>query len=219
MIKTGKKYFLTGGLMLAAFVLFTLLIRIIDLRPLGPQGTSVGLATLNEAFHQWTGVHIALYTITDWMGLIPVMVCMAFAFLGLVQLIKRKSLLKVDADILVLGVYYMLVMGCYVAFEMIPVNYRPILINGYLEASYPSSSTLLVLTVMPTLWDQASRRIRKTSLKPLIRIFVLLFSGGMVMGRLLSGVHWLTDIVGAVLLSGGLWCLYQGTVTAIGHKN
>ena len=152
---------------------------------------------------------MAIYTITDWSGLVPILVCMAFGGMGLAQLIKRKSLFKVDRDLIFLGIYYVVVIWGYLIFEMIPINYRPILIDGMLEASYPSSTTLLVLSVMPTLIFQVNRRSANPVLKEIVRGLTALFSVFMVIGRLIAGVHWFTDIVGAVILSTGLYCLYK----------
>ena len=125
----------------------------------------------------------------------------------------------VDPDIVLLGLYYILVILGYLVFEMIPINYRPILINGALEASYPSSTTLLVLSVMPTLVFQVGRRWKRKTVKRAVNLFVVLFSAFMVLGRAVSGVHWATDIVGSVLLSFGLFKLYQSGVTAIDLRN
>ena len=150
-----------------------------------------------------------IYTITDWLGLVPIFICMGFGLLGLIQWIKRRSLMRVDPDILLLGVYYLVVIFGYLLFEMVPINYRPILIEGYLEASYPSSTTLLVLSVMPTLKFQADRRVMSAVLRKSITIFVIVFSAFMVIGRLISGVHWATDIIGSVLLSSGLFMIYR----------
>jgi undecaprenyl-diphosphatase len=121
-------------------------------------------------------------------------------------------------DILLLGGYYILVILGYLIFEMIPINYRPILIDGAMEASYPSSTTLLVLSVMPTLLFQVNRRAKNQTSRRMTAVFVILFSAFMVIGRLVAGVHWLTDIVGSVLLSAGLYCLYRITVTAMDHS-
>lgn len=134
-------------ILLATFVIWTALIQIVDVQPLGQNGTNIGFATFNCWFHRLTGVHMTLYTITDWMGLVPIVVCLIFAGIGLVQLIKRRSLFKVDSDIIILGVYYGIVILAYSIFEIIPINYRPILIEGVMEASYPSSTTLLILCV------------------------------------------------------------------------
>lgn len=214
-----KRELLPGIILLAVFIVWTLMVQHIDVQKAGPEGTEVGLATLNIWFHRLTGVHMLLYTITDWLGLVPIAVCLCFGVLGLAQLIKRRSLRKVDSDILLLGVYYVLVILGYLLFEMIPINYRPILINGYLEASYPSSTTLLVLSVMPTLKYQATRRIANPMFETAITVFVVVFSSFMVLGRLISGVHWFTDIVGSVFLSFGLFKIYRFVVVYTDDKN
>lgn len=212
MKRKGKRVLAAGCIVVLLFAVWTWLIQNVDVQPTGQNGTDVGFATLNHWFHKLTGANMTLYTITDWLGLVPIAVCMMFGGLGLVQLLKRRSLLKVDADIIILGIYYILVVLGYLVFEMIPINYRPIPINGIMEASYPSSTTLLVLCVMPTLAEQVERRIKSGIIRMLINVFAVFFAGGMVAGRLLSGVHWLTDIVGGILLSGGLFCIYRAAV-------
>ena len=207
-----KRNLLTGVGLIGAFALWTVLIRRVDVQAVGQNGTKVGFADFNVWFHQLTGVNMTLYTITDWLGLIPVFICLCFGVLGLVQLIKRRSLLRVDSDILLLGVYYVLVIVCYLIFEMIPINYRPVLIEGRLEASYPSSTTLLVLSVMPTLMFQTYRRVENPLSRRAVATFVIAFSMFMVFGRLISGVHWATDIIGSILLSAGLYMLYRSVV-------
>ena len=159
-----------------------------------------------------------VYKITDWLGLVPIIICMCFGMLGLVQLVKRRSLLKVDTDILLLGAYYVVVILGYLLFEMVPINYRPILINGNLEASYPSSTTLLVLSVMPTLKYQSDRRIANPMTRKAIVLFVIVFSSFMVIGRLISGVHWATDIIGSVFLSSGLFMVYRSMAEYTGYR-
>ena len=210
-----RKSFLTGGILLLGFALWTILIQTVDVQPMGVNGTSVGFAAVNTWFHRMTGVHMGIYTITDWLGLVPIAICMGFGILGLMQWIRRKSIVQVDKDILLLGGYYILVIIGYLIFEMIPINYRPILIDGAMEASYPSSTTLLVLSVMPTLLFQVNRRAKNPTARRITAAFVVLFSVFMVIGRLIAGVHWLTDIVGSVLLSAGLYILYRTTAQAM----
>ena len=212
MKKNGKKQLITGVSFMLVFVIWTWLIQKVDVQPVGQKGTDVGFAAFNCWFHKFTGVHMGLYTITDWLGLVPVFVCIVFGGIGLWQLIKRKNLFKVDTDLIYLGIYYVIVIFGYLFFEMCPINYRPILIEGILEASYPSSTTLLVLSVMPTLVLQANRRIENRYLKRIIYAFTIVFSVFMVIGRLVSGVHWFTDIMGAVFLSTGLFYLYKAVV-------
>jgi undecaprenyl-diphosphatase len=219
MKQNKKKHMWMGIWLLLAFLLWTALIRCADVQAVGPYGTKVGFAVFNLWFHHLTGVHMTIYTITDWLGLVPIAVCLGFVFVGVFQLIRRRSLLRVDPDILLLGLYYVLVILAYLIFEMIPINYRPILIDGALEASYPSSTTLLVLSVMPTLVFQVGRRWKRKTVKRAVNLFVVLFSAFMVLGRAVSGVHWATDIVGSVLLSFGLFKLYQSAVSAIDLRN
>ena len=207
--QNGKRELMPGLVLLAGFIVWTILIRHIDVQRAGPGGTEIGFASFNVWFHRMTGVHMLIYTITDWLGLVPIFICMGFGLLGLIQWIKRRSLLRVDPDILLLGIYYLAVIFGYLLFEMVPINYRPILIEGNLEASYPSSTTLLVLSVMPTLKFQADRRVKSAVLGKSITIFVIMFSAFMVIGRLISGVHWATDIIGSVLLSSGLFMIYR----------
>ncbi|MBR5868104.1 MAG: phosphoesterase PA-phosphatase, partial [Clostridia bacterium] len=149
-MKQWKKKFVAAMGGLAVFLLWTVMVCRLDVQAIGPRGSTVGLADLNRWFHQWTGVHFTLYDVTDWLGLVPVGVCMGFGILGLVQWIRRKDIRRVDFSILTLGGFYLVVMAAYLLFEEFAVNYRPVLIGGYLEASYPSSTTLLVLCVMPT---------------------------------------------------------------------
>lgn len=212
MKENAKRDFLFGLALLCAFVIWTFLICTADVRAAGVNGTNIGFAAFNVWFHEITGVNMTLYTITDWLGLVPIAVCMSFGTLGLVQLIKRRSLLCVDRDIILLGVYYILVISGYLIFEAIPINYRPVLINGFMEASYPSSTTLLVLSVMPTLVFQIRHRVKSKAIVITVAVLSGLFSIFMVTGRLISGVHWATDIIGSVLLSTGLFLIYRESV-------
>ena len=208
-MKKRNLHLLTAGLLLlGAFALWTAAVCLIDVHPIGPNGSSVGFAALNGAVHVALGVHWPLYTLTDWLGLVPVGFVFGFAVLGLVQLIRRRSLVKVDQDILVLGGFYLVVLAAYLLFEKFAVNYRLVLIDGFLEASYPSSTTMLTLCVIPTAMLQLRRRIPRAGLRRVILWMLGIFTAFMVVGRLLSGVHWLTDIVGGALLSAGLVALY-----------
>lgn len=209
---------LAGATLLTAFALWTALIQLVDVRPVGQNGTDIGFATFNTWFHGLTGANMTFYAITDWLELVPIAVCLGFAALGAAQLIVRGSLLRVDPDILLLGAYYVAVVFFYLLFEAVPINYRPILIDGVMEASYPSSTTLLVLSVMPTLCYQVGRRLNNPSLRKAVTTFVIAFSVFMVLGRLVAGVHWVTDIIGAVLLAFGLFAMYCFAVDCIDER-
>ena len=208
MKKKNKRLFWIGAGLLAGFVLWTVLICFVDVQAIGPEGSSVGFSTMNGFIHELTGVNWFLYTVTDWLGLVPIGVAFGFAVLGLVQWIKRKSLLKVDRSILTLGGFYIVVMAVYILFEIVVINYRPTLINGYLEASYPSSTTMLVMCVMPTAMMQFSTRIKNNLCRRCVMLVIAVFIAFMVIGRLVSGVHWISDIIGGALFSAGLVMMY-----------
>ena len=211
-MKRVRKSFIVSICLLTVFVLWTVAISFVDVRAIGPQGSSIGFAGINGYVHNLTGVHFGLYNITDWLGLVPIFLCMGFGVLGLTQWIKRKSICKVDHDIFVLGGFYIITIAAYLFFENVVINYRPVLINGYLEASYPSSTTLLVTCVMPTAVMQFNSRIRNKLLRNIVAATLVAFIAFMVIGRLLSGVHWLTDIVGGALLSTGLVLMYRAII-------
>ena len=195
--------------LLAAFGLWTAAVCGVDVQSIGPQGSMVGFAMMNSCVHRLTGVHLWLYDVTDWLSLVPVAFVAGFGLLGLGQWISRKHILKVDHSILVLGGFYLLVLTMYILFETVVINYRPVLIDGMLEASYPSSTTMLVLCVMPTAAMQLRQRIQHGRCKRWVTCLINAYTVLMVVGRLVSGVHWVSDILGGALLSAGLVMLYH----------
>lgn len=215
--KNIKNFIISSGLMIT-FILFTLMVKFIEVKPIGPQDSSVGLAAFNGWVHNLLGVNMTLYNITDWASVLTLPIMLGFATLGLCQLIKRRSLFKVDRSILVLGAFYIIVLASYLFFEHFIVNYRPVLINGFLEVSYPSSTTMLVMCVIPTAMMQFNRLTKNNKAKKTVNIFCGVFTGLMVMGRLVSGVHWLTDILGGALLSTALVMLYFSVNKLIDSK-
>ncbi|PKL26191.1 MAG: phosphoesterase PA-phosphatase [Spirochaetae bacterium HGW-Spirochaetae-3] len=209
-----RTYAVTAGLFLA-FILFTLVVRNVDVRPVGPEGSSVGLATVNRLVSDRVGVTLFWYNLTDWLGLVAILVACGFAALGLYQLVTRGSLKRVDPDVLLLGAFYLAVIGCYVLFETLVVNYRPVLLHGSLEASYPSSHVVVVVCIMVTAMTQFRRRVRNGRLLRALNLFCVLVVAVTVLGRLVSGVHWLTDILGGLILSAALVALYRAVTARV----
>ena len=204
-----RKLWLLPAALWAAFVLFTRLLTCVDVQFIGPQGSAVGFATVNGWAFQLLGVHLLWYHITDWLGVVAIAIAFAYAVTGLCQWIKRKSIRKVDRHILVLGGFYLLVIACYLFFEKVVINCRPILMYGSLEASYPSSHTMIVVSIMATA-AMAFRALcpQKKGWCLAVDIFAAVVIAVTVMGRLIAGVHWLTDIVGGLLLSAALVVSY-----------
>lgn len=199
-----------GLAMLVAFVLWTWAVCVVDVQPIGPLGSPVGFARLNGSVRDLVGVRMGLYDLTDRLSVIPLGLVGFLGLWGLVQWIRRKDLRRVDRSLLMLGGFYLAVLACYGLFEMWTINYRPVLVEGLLEGSYPSSTTMLSLCVMPTAWIQLRDRISSPLLRRSLGWLTAGFTAFLVVGRVLSGVHWCSDIVGGILLSGGLLGIYRG---------
>ena len=203
-----KKFYLSGFL-LVMFAAWTVLVRFVDVQPIAPNDTQVGFATLNIFIHRLTGVNMFLYDLTDFLGLIPIGFAFYFAIWGLLQLVKRKSIFKVDRNIILLGLFYVVLFAVFLLFELYPINYRPLLIEENLEASYPSSTTMLVVFVMLTASMQLKVRLNNSLMQKTASILIYVFTAFTVVARLISGVHWFTDIVGGLFFSLGLAVMYS----------
>ena len=215
MKKDTQKHLRTAAALLMAFVLWTAALGVVDRQAIGPQGSSVGFATFNRFVHERIGVNLSLYRLTDALSLLPLGCAAGFALLGLGQWMQRKRLGAVDADILALGGFYLTVIAVYCFFERVVINFRPVLIEGRLEASYPSSTTVLVLCVTGTATMQLRKRLKSRPLARFAQVAAAVFAWLMVLGRLASGVHWATDLIGGALFALGLVKLY-GAVSGLG---
>lgn len=208
-----KKLLCVSGFLMILFVILTGAVLVVDVQSIGPDGSSVGLASVNRYFAEHIGVNLIWYHITDWLGIIAICFALGFAFLGLIQFIIRKSVKKVDRQIIALGVFYVLVISIYILFEHMIVNYRPILMNGALEASYPSSHTILVLCIMSTAIIMFDYLLSgQKYLRIFLNVTAVLIMVVTVLGRLISGVHWFTDIIAGMILSAGLVLLFYAVV-------
>ena len=209
-MKNKNNLFVSGisGLLV---MLLIVLVRFVDVRPIGPEGTSIGLSRLNGFFFRLSGVNILWYHITDWLGVAAILVAFLFAMAGFVQLIKRRSILKVDHEILALGGLYIVVIGLYVLFEIVIVNYRPIIMPDGIhpEASFPSSHTMLVCVIMGSAIMLIGKYVKEKRICRVLRRICAAIIGMTVIGRLIAGVHWFTDIVGGVLISIFLLSLFS----------
>lgn len=212
MQKETKKYLVIGGVLFLLFIVFTVMVKTIDVQPIGPENSLVGFAKINNFVFNYFGVNLFWYHLTDWLGVIAVLVALLFAILGFIQLWNRKRIRKVDTDIIALGVFYIIVAICYVFFELYVVNYRPTIIGNGLEPSYPSSHAMIVLCIMVTAMIQCHLRIKKGFLRNLIYVLSTLLIGVTLLGRLISGVHWFSDILAGLLLGASLCMMYYAVV-------
>lgn len=212
MRKKEKLLLKIGLVLILLFVLWTLAVSFIDIAPIGPLGTAVGFSTLNGQVHNFFGTNLSLYFITDILEILPFGFAILFALLGLIQWWKRKSILAVDFDIIALGVFYAIVIAAFLLFEVLIINYRPVLLDGALEASYPSSTTLLTSCVMTSAIMVINARTKSRKARITVSVLISLFTAFMIIARLISGVHWFTDIIGSIILSAGLVTVYYSAI-------
>ncbi|MBO4695916.1 MAG: phosphatase PAP2 family protein [Lachnospiraceae bacterium] len=210
-----KKHLGIGLGILVLFLVFTVLVKTVDVQPIGRQGTDVGFASINEGFNKFFGENETVYKITEAVGYIGLCAAGIFAVIGLLQLIKRKSLKKVDADILLLGGLYAVLLLCYILFEKIVINYRPVYgTEDALEASFPSTHTLMLLGIMASTVMQVLYRVKKKGMRAFCSSLCSAIALVVIIGRAVCGVHWFTDIIGGLLLAVSLSWIYYAVAFA-----
>ena len=213
-----KRNFIISTILILLSIVFTVLVKVVDVEQIGPNQTSVGFATINKFVFDLIGENKIWYNITDLLDIIPILLVLGYAFIGFMQLIKRKSILKVDKEIIILGVFYIVVISLYVFFEKFIINYRPVLMDGVIEASYPSSHTFMTLFICGS-GLIINNRLFKNKTPKAINIILLIIIPIIVIGRLISGVHWFTDIIGGIIISSALLMSFYTTLSLFKKGN
>ena len=218
-MKKLNKSLITGVSLFVAFLAFTILVKFVDVAAVGPLGSKVGFSKINDAIFGAIGTSETWYHISEIFGNLALIVAGVFVIVGIIQLIRRKSLKLVDNHILTLGVFYVVVAIAYLIFEVVVINKRPVLVEGVLEASYPSSHTMLSICILSSAIIEFHKFFngKKKQLIALdvISIVIMLV---VVIGRLLSGMHWFTDIIGGILISLALVFIFHGVLKLIEKK-
>lgn len=217
-MKTLKSNLILTGALFLIFIAFTILVKFVNVCAIGPLGSKIGFCSLNIAVAKKIGFSETFYSISEILGLITFLVIGCFAVLGVYQLIKGKSFKKVDVKIYVLACFYLLTFAFYLLFEVVVINYRPVLIEGELEASYPSSHTLLSFCVIGSALILLEDFIKNKKLLTAGYIVGAVIMLATVFTRLFSGAHWFTDIIGGVILSSALISLFYTAITFIREK-
>lgn len=218
-MKKINKNFIIGGSLLLLFLIFTILIKFVDVQAIGPLNSEVGLARFNELFLVKSASNI-WDIVSDIIMVISLLVVCLFIVVGIVQLVNRKSLKKVDKNIFVVAGLYVAVVIVFVLFEVVVVNNRPILENGELVASFPSTHVLISLSILLSGLIQFHKFYMKNHKMLIVAdILVSILAVMIVIGRMLSGVHWITDILGSILISGALVYIYNGVLEIVMNKN
>ncbi len=194
---TAKRKIGLAAIFAILFFILIILVKNVDVAGVGAMGAEIGLSHINRAIHELFGVNFFWYNLTENFGYIALLTAAVFAVLGLCQLIYRRSLRMVDEELLILACLYIAVIVIYAFFEKVVVNCRPILMPGteYPDASFPSSHTMLIVTVMGSAFILLEKYISFTPLRVILRFVCCAIIVLTVVGRLVCGVHWFTDIL------------------------
>lgn len=206
----SRRCYTSAAVFGALFLLWIALLKTVDVAAVGPSGTAVGFSHLNVWFHELTGVNMTWYKITNLLGYVSIFAVLCCAAVGAWQFLRRKSMKAVDGDLLRLGGLCVALAALYAFFEKVIINYRPVILpdETAVEASFPSSHTLLVCAIFGCLLIVVKQRVQNVALRRMLVALCAAFVVLGVVGRLLSGVHWLTDIIGSLLLSASLCSLF-----------
>ncbi len=206
--------YMVSAITFALFIILIILVKTVDVAAIGPAGTKIGLSGVNSAVHELFGLNMVWYDITKYLGAFAILVALGFAGMGMWQLISRKSVAKVDREILILGGLYAVVVALYALFEVVIINYRPVIMPDSIdpEASFPSSHTMLICVVIGSAVMLTNRYVKNDRLCMLLKALGIAIIIITVAGRLICGVHWLTDIAGGVLISISLLSLYSSLI-------
>lgn len=208
-MKNKKRYLIGGFAFFLMFIIFTTIIKFIDLKNIGPHNSSVGLATINNFFVNKIGFHNKIYKLTEILGIIPIIIVLIYAIIGLYSLIEEKSFKKVNKNLYYLAIFYIIVLGIYVLFEKVIINFRPVVIEGILESSYPSSHTILAICICGSSIILNNSIFKNNKIAKLENIISFIIIVMLPLLRFISGVHWFTDIIGGILLSLSLLLFFK----------
>lgn len=213
-----KRNIIISIILLFIATIYTILVKNIDVSPIGPNSSSVGFSSINAFFQNLIGSHMTIYKLTEILGIITLLIAISYALVGAFELFKRKSFTKVDYEIYVLGALYIIVLGLYIFFEKCIINYRPILIDGILEASYPSSHTLMAICICGSSII-VNKKIFKNKISQIENKLSIFLMITIVLGRFASGVHWFSDILGGIIISIALLFTFYTIIASIPPKN
>ena len=215
-----KKNIIVCLVLLVIAALYTIAVKTIDVDTyvVGGNDIKIGFASINKGIVDFIGENNTFYKISEVLGYLCLGLVGIYGIVGLYQLIKRKSLFKVDKEILGLGGFYIVVLGVYFLFDKIVINYRPVLEDGELAASFPSSHTVLAICVcVSAIW--INRKLFKSDMTKIANYLLALLLFLTVLFRFISGVHWFTDIVGGVIYSCALLMIFKSVLDLLEKKN
>lgn len=217
-MKLKKKNIIISICLIMLSVIYTILVKYVDVAPIGPKASSVGFSTLNKFVFNFLGRSNIWYNITEVLGMISILIALFYALIGLYKLIKNKSILKIDKEIIILGIFYFVVLLVYLFFEKVIINYRPVLVKGILEASYPSSHTMLSICICLSAMIINNKLYKNMRISKIINTLSIIIMITTTIGRLLSGMHWVSDILGGIIISICLSYIFKTVIYSLNEE-
>lgn len=217
-MKLKKKNIIISICLIILSVIYTILVKYVDVAPIGPKASSVGFSTLNKFVFSFLGRSNIWYNITEVLGMISILIALFYALIGLYKLIKNKSILKIDKEIIILGIFYFVVLLVYLFFEKVIINYRPVLVKGVLEASYPSSHTMLSICICLSAIIINNKLYKNMRISKIINTLSIIIMITTTVGRLLSGMHWVSDILGGIIISICLSYIFKTVIYSLNEE-
>lgn len=217
-MKLKKKNIIISICLIILSVIYTILVKYVYVAPIGPKASSVGFSTLNKFVFNFLGRSNIWYNITEVLGMISILIALFYALIGLYKLIKNKSILKIDKEIIILGIFYFVVLLVYLFFEKVIINYRPVLVKGVLEASYPSSHTMLSICICLSAMIINNKLYKSMRISKIINTLSIIIMITTTVGRLLSGMHWISDILGGIIISICLSYIFKTVIYSLNEE-
>lgn len=204
-----KKFFNKNSIIGLSFLgLFLLLIILLqfDKNIITISGKEVGLSHINDLIDYKSNKKLDI--ISDILLYTSFIVAIAGVVIGLYQLITRKSLFKVDSFIIIFGIFLVAAVILWILFDyVIKINYRPLNPN---EGSFPSTHVLLTVFLTNVGGLMLAKYCKNTTLIIVAYVVSLLFIILVVLFRILSGMHYITDVFGGLFLGFSLSYLFNG---------
>ena len=198
---------------------FVFLLKVANVKLTGTYNTSIGLGSINLKLRDLIGTSKAFDIISTIILVIAFLIVAAEIALAIYELVKRKDIEKLDNEIWALSVTYAALAFIFAVFNYaLIINVRPVVIDGKLESSYPSTHVLVSLTVFLTGITMTSYLVKDKKLKLGIDIALIALSVLVVITRMLSGKHWFTDIIGGILASGFLYWMHITFIIGLQYK-
>lgn len=208
---------ITGIISLVLFIALIVCLKKVDVAP--HEVGSIGLHTLNVEVREEIGTNMDYYKMSDILGYLSFLTVLFFVILGAYQLVKRKSLKKIDKEIWCVAILYICMGIVYVLFDkVIVLNYRPIMLDGVFEPSFPSTHTFLSICLLGSMMVMNNlyfdKLFKKNAVRRLIlNMILIVMMFGIIYLRLFSGVHWFTDILGGILLGTAFVAFFKSAIS------